>query len=88
MKPKTKNFGLFRCFEPISKQPKQTELFRSIPKQTETTLNVLKNRIEEFIYHLFAKQVMQLNDSIHIGFYGEVLTHAALTYTSYIMSGC
>ncbi len=26
-------FGLFRCFEPISKQPKQTEMFRNKPKQ-------------------------------------------------------
>ncbi len=43
MKPKAKSFGLFRCFEPISKQPKQTELFRNKPKQTETTLNFLKN---------------------------------------------
>jgi hypothetical protein len=33
VKPKTKNFGLFRCFEPISKQPKQTELFRNKPKK-------------------------------------------------------
>ncbi len=33
LKPKTKSFGLFRCFEPISKQPKQTELFRNKPKQ-------------------------------------------------------
>ncbi len=30
---KTKNFGLFRCFEPILKQPKQTELFHNQPKQ-------------------------------------------------------
>jgi hypothetical protein len=29
------------CFEPISKQPKQIELFRNEPKQTETTLNFL-----------------------------------------------
>jgi hypothetical protein len=28
---------------PISKQPKQTELFRNKPKQIETTLNFLKN---------------------------------------------
>ncbi len=41
--PKIKKFGLFRCFEPISKQPKQTELFRGKPKQTKTTLNFLKN---------------------------------------------
>ncbi len=27
-------FGLFWCFEPISKQPKQTELFRNEPKQS------------------------------------------------------
>jgi hypothetical protein len=40
---KYKNFGLFRCFELISKQPKQTEMFRNKPKQTETTLNFLKN---------------------------------------------
>ena len=38
-----KKFGLFRCFEPISKQPKQTDLFRNKPKQTETTLNFWKN---------------------------------------------
>jgi hypothetical protein len=43
VKPKRKNFGLFRCFEPISKQPKQTDLFRNKPKQTETTLNFWKN---------------------------------------------
>ncbi len=36
-------FGLFWCFEFISKQPKQTELFLNKPKQTETTLNFLKN---------------------------------------------
>ncbi len=30
---KPKNFGFFRCFEPISKQRKQTELFRNKPKQ-------------------------------------------------------
>jgi hypothetical protein len=40
---KKKNFGLFRCFEPISKQPKQTDLFRNKPKQTETNLNFWKN---------------------------------------------
>ncbi len=33
VKPKTKIFGLFRCFEPISKQSKQTELFQIKPKQ-------------------------------------------------------
>ncbi len=43
VKPKTKIFGLLRCYKPISKQPKQTELFWIKPKQTETTLNFLKN---------------------------------------------
>jgi hypothetical protein len=43
VKPKRKKFGLFWCFEPISKQPKQTDLLRNKPKQTETTLNFLKN---------------------------------------------
>ncbi len=43
MKPKRKKFGLFRYFEPISKQPKQTDLFRNKPKQTETTLTFWKN---------------------------------------------
>ncbi len=28
-------FGLFRCFGPVSKQPKQTEFSRNKPKQTE-----------------------------------------------------
>ncbi len=32
-------FCLFRCFEPILKQPKQTELFQN---KTEATLNFLK----------------------------------------------
>jgi hypothetical protein len=43
VKPKRKIFSLFRFFEPISKQPKQTDLFRNKPKQTETTLNFWKN---------------------------------------------
>ncbi len=43
VKPKRKKFGLFRCFKHISKQPKQTDLFRNKPKQTETTLNFWKN---------------------------------------------
>ncbi len=40
---KQKKIGLFRCFEPISKQLKQTELFRKKTEQTDTTLNFLKN---------------------------------------------
>jgi hypothetical protein len=40
---KKKKFGLFRCFEPISKQPKLTDLFHNKLKQNKTTLNFLKN---------------------------------------------
>jgi hypothetical protein len=39
VKPKIKNFGLFQCYKPKSKQPKQTELFRNKLKQTETNGN-------------------------------------------------
>ncbi len=42
MKQETKNIRLFRRFEHISQQPKQTDLSRDKPKQTETTLNFLK----------------------------------------------
>ncbi len=34
VKPKIFLFRLFRCFEPVSKQPKQTEQFRNEPKQS------------------------------------------------------
>jgi hypothetical protein len=34
-KPKNFVFGLFRCFGPVSKQPKQTAFSRDKPKQTE-----------------------------------------------------
>ncbi len=34
VKPKQIFFGLFRCFESILKQSKQTELFRNEPKQS------------------------------------------------------
>jgi hypothetical protein len=47
VKPKRKNFRLFQCFKPISKQLKQTDLFRNKPKQPETTLNCLKNFSEK-----------------------------------------
>jgi hypothetical protein len=47
VKPKTKIFGLFRCFEHILKQLKQTELFRNKSKQTELTLNFL-NKIPKY----------------------------------------
>ncbi len=35
-------FVLFRGFKPLSKQPKQTDLFWNKAKQTKTTLNFLK----------------------------------------------
>jgi hypothetical protein len=34
---------MFRCFEPISKQPKQTDLFRNKPKQTCVVLDYVPN---------------------------------------------
>jgi hypothetical protein len=34
-KPKNIFFGLFRCFGPVSKQPKQTEFYRNKLKQTK-----------------------------------------------------
>jgi hypothetical protein len=45
VKQKTNSNGLFRfvsVFQPISKQPKQTELFCNKSKQTKTTLNFRK----------------------------------------------
>jgi hypothetical protein len=40
-KPKNVFFGLFRCFGPVSKHPKQTEFCQNKPKQTE---NISKKR--------------------------------------------
>ncbi len=54
VKPKTNNFS-FWCFEPISKQLKQTELFQNKPKQTKTTLNFLqkyRNRLSIKLFRL------------------------------------
>ncbi len=45
-------FGLFRCFEPVSKQPKQTELFRNEPKQSEIFWKIPKY----VLYQNLAKQ--------------------------------
>jgi hypothetical protein len=57
---KKKNFGLFRCFEPILKQRKQTDLFRSKPKQTETNSkfyekfpNILSFKLFGWVFCLF-----------------------------------
>ncbi len=47
VKPKKIFFGLFRCFEPISKQPKQTELFRNEPKQSGIFLKIPKFLLKE-----------------------------------------
>jgi hypothetical protein len=35
-KPKKKFSGLFRCFGPVSKQPKQTEFFQNKPKSLQS----------------------------------------------------
>ncbi len=50
MKPKTKNFGLFRCFEPISKQPKQTETNRSNHKFLEKYPNILSFKLFGWVF--------------------------------------
>ncbi len=39
---KNKKIGLFRCFEPMSKQPKQTELFQNNPKQPKIFWKISK----------------------------------------------
>jgi hypothetical protein len=44
VKPKTKNFGVFRCFEPISNQPKQTELFQTNRNKPEKPKIFLKRQ--------------------------------------------
>ncbi len=44
-----KNFGLFRCFEPLSKQPKQTELFRNAKQSGMFFLQRLRIRQKEAI---------------------------------------
>ncbi len=49
LKPKRKNFGLFRCFEPKSKQLKQTDLFRF----SEKFPNMLSFKLFEWVFCLF-----------------------------------
>jgi hypothetical protein len=56
VKPKTKHFGLFRCFEPISKQPKQTELFRNKPENPKIFWkyqNLLFIKMFQLVFSLF-----------------------------------
>ncbi len=60
VKPKTKIFGLFRCFEPISKQPKQTGLFRNKlqtnrnnPTFSEKYPNILSFKLFGWVFCLF-----------------------------------
>ncbi len=52
---KKKNFG---CFEPISKQPKQTDLFRNKPKRTDPKFsekfpNILSFKLFGWVFCLF-----------------------------------
>jgi hypothetical protein len=44
MKPKKLFFGLFGCFEHVSKQPKQTKLFKKKPKQTKKNCKLCSSR--------------------------------------------
>ncbi len=57
VKPKTKNFGLFRCFEPISKQLKIKqncfETNRNIPKFSEKCQNMLSIKQFRLVFCLF-----------------------------------
>jgi hypothetical protein len=53
-------FGLFWCYQPISKQPKQTELFQNNPKQTgknpkfsEKYQNMLSIKLFRLLFCLF-----------------------------------
>ncbi len=47
-------FGLFRCIEPLPKQPKQTELFRNEPKQSRIFWKIPK-------YALYKNLAEQIN---------------------------
>ncbi len=52
VKPITTNFGLFRCFEPISKQLKKTELFRNKPKQPKKFSEKYQNMLSIKLFWL------------------------------------
>ncbi len=56
MKQKTKNFGLFRCFKPISKQLNKQNCFetnRNNPKFSEKYQNMLSIKIFRLVFCLF-----------------------------------
>ncbi len=55
---KTFFFGLFRCFGPVSKQPKQTELYRNKPKKLQKTFSIRgsSKKLTNF-FSVFAKPI-------------------------------
>ncbi len=70
-------FGLFRCFGSVSKQPKQTELCRNKPKQTETNQKISKKRSlwgsrnSNFFSRLEPKQTETQSVSVVIRFFSR-----------------
>jgi hypothetical protein len=52
-KPKIFSFGLFRCFGPVSKQPKQTELMVRGIKKVDILTNLLLFRLVFCLFQLF-----------------------------------
>jgi hypothetical protein len=57
-KPKKHFFGLFRCFGPVSKQPKQTEFSRNKPKKSPKTFSI-RGSLKQLI--LFSRFEPKLN---------------------------
>ena len=65
MKPKKFLFRLFRCFEPISKQPKQTELFQNEPKQSGIFLKIPKYALFQNLAEQEQEEKMSQNTLYH-----------------------
>ncbi len=59
--------GLFRCFRPVSKQPKQTELFRNKPKKSPKTLFIRVSSIQIICFRFEPKQTE--TQSVSVGFW-------------------
>jgi hypothetical protein len=68
VKPKTKMFGLFRRFEPISKQPKQKELFWNKPKQPNILWKIPKYALFQTVWvGLLFVLVIQNIETLYFG---------------------
>ncbi len=55
-KPKNFFFGLFRCFGPVSKQPKQTELCRNKRKKSQKTFSIRGPQNSTFFFSVPTKK--------------------------------